>query len=153
MNERMFELEEIPITGVMNCTQAVWEEAYANGIDLSWEDAEKEYKDMHDLADSDEVPQDVLDTWEFEEPTYIIGDWELGEDGNWDHAPWIEDKGFAAILGWLGGAPIVHVVWSNTSRCVLSMCSPCCPGQADLDSGAGEILAYALPRDYDWDGE
>lgn len=140
------------ITGVMNATQAVWEECYSKGIDLSWEEAEKEYKAMHDLADSDEVPQDVLDTWEFEEPTFIFGDWKKADDGLYHHYPMCNDCGYSAVLGWLGGTPIVHVLWSETIRGVGSMCSPCCPGQADLDSGDGDILAYALPEDFNWDG-
>lgn len=141
------------VTGVMRCTQAVWEECYSSGIDLAWEEAEKEFRYMHDLNDSDDIPQEVLDTWEFEEPTFIIGDWKKGEDGLYEHTPLCNDVGYSAILGWLGGAAIVHVVWSQTVRTVASMCSPCCPGQADLDSGEGNIMAYALPEDFDWDGE
>jgi hypothetical protein len=145
----MPEIKDFPITGVMRCTQAVWEDAYNQGVDLSFDQFEKDYIDEHGCPPPDEVCECI----EIDEPVFLLGDWEEQPDGNWDYKPRCEGKGFAAILGWLGGAPIVTVVWSETVRTVLSMCSPCCPGQADLDSGAGEILAYALPADYDWDGE
>lgn len=142
-------MSDFPVTGVMNCTQAVWEEAMSEGVDLSFDQFERDYWAEHGCA----PPDEVLECLEIDEPEYIIGDWKQNDLGVWEAVPDCEGKGFAAILGWLGGAPIVHVVWSRTVRTVLSMCSPCCPGQADLDSGQGEIKAYALPAEYDWDGE
>lgn len=142
-------MPEIPVTGVMNCTQAVWEEAMNAGIDLLMDAAEKDYWAEHGC----EPPEEWYDGIEIDEPEYLIGDWDEDKSGKWDVKPDCEEKGFAAVLSYLGGAPIVQVVWSRTTRRVLSMCSPCCPGQADLDSGEGEILAYALPKDFDWDGE
>ena len=136
------------VVGVMRCTQAVWEEALSNGIDLSYEAFEQDYWAEYGC----EPPENVLDSLEIDEPNYIFGDWQKGSDGMYDYVPMCNEYGYAAVLGWLGGAPIVHVVWSDTVRAVNSMCSPCCPGQADLDSGEGEILAYALPDEFNWDG-
>jgi hypothetical protein len=133
----------------MNCTQAVWEEALYKGIDLTFEAFEEEYTREYGHPPD----EDVIECVDFDEPEYLIGDWQKDDKGLYDVVPRCDDAGYAAILGWLGGAPIVHVVWSETTKGVASMCSPCCPGQADLNSGLGNILAYALPSDFDWDGE
>jgi hypothetical protein len=42
------------------------------------------------------------------------------------------------------------VVFSKRIVGVRSMCSPCYPNQADLDSGEGDFLAYALPEDAEY---
>jgi len=149
------DIGEIPITGVANATQAVHDACFydEHAVDLTWESFCREYKKEHGLDADDDMPDEVCDTYEHEEPEYIIGDWKLSDDGIWDIAPDHNNCGFSAITGYLGGACIVHVVWSRTTKRVLSMCSPCCPGQADLDSGEGHILTYALPSDYEWDGE
>ena len=144
----------VPYTGVMTATAAVFEECeYGNGIDLTWEAVVDQYMQEHGLTSEADIPDNAFDWVEINEPEYIIGDWEKDEDGVYDHRPRCKGAGYAAILSWLGGAPIVHVVWSETVRGVRAMCSPCCPGQADLDSGEGDIEAYALPPEFNWNGE
>jgi len=144
------------ITGVMNATQAIFDDCFYSdhSVDLSTLAWEKEYRLENGLADDDDIPDDAYDMINHDETEYILGDWAWSDEENMymiDHG--CNGCGFAAVLGWLGGAPIVHVLWSETTKGVASMCSPCCPGQADLDSGKGNIIAYALPEDYDWDGE
>ena len=70
------------------------------------------------------------------EATVLIGDWVKDEDGKYTHKP---DGEYAAIVG----AVYTQIVFSKTTRrCAL--CSPCYPGQGDLDS-TGEFLTYDLP--------
>jgi hypothetical protein len=76
-----------------------------------------------------------------EQGTVLIGSW-IKVDGKYE-----PDKSgeYAAIVN----ETTTQVVWSrHTKRCAL--CSPCYPGQADLDTlpgKYGDILAYCLPDD------
>ena len=140
---------ELPIIGAMyaNSIEWIWDEVYysSHAVSLTQLEWEKEYRRDNDIPDDDDLPEEAYEYLEFDEETYLLGDWELGEDGLYDVVPNCNGQGYAAILGYLGGAPIVHVQWSETIAHVRALCSPCCPGQADLDSGAGDILAYTLP--------
>jgi len=148
-------MNESIIPGVTNATEAVWEEIYYgdSAVDLTLEEMEREYRLLNGLGDTDDIPDEFYECLDTVESEWLIGDWEKGDDGLYDIKPKCKDKGFAAVVGYLGGAPLVHVRWSETVRTVRSMCSPCCPFQADLDSGEGDIAAYALPPDYEWNGE
>lgn len=146
-------MAEYPISGVMDCTQAFWEHIdRGDVIDLTFEEFEKDYWTQHGCA----PPDEVLECLEFDEPNYLIGDWKLDSKGLYEPDEDSDDPdklGFSAILQWLGGAPLITIVWSQWVRYVRAMCSPCCPGQADLDSGEGSILAYAVPDDWLWNGD
>ncbi len=50
-------------------------------------------------------------------------------------------------LTWLGGAPLVFSFDGPTQK-VAAYCSPCVPGAADLDSGAGDIECHGIPADW-----
>jgi len=146
-------MADFPISGVMNCTQAFWDEIYyGNAINLCSEQFELDYWAEHGC----EPPEEAWECVEFDEPDYLIGDWKKDEDGLYVPDEDSTDEGalgFSAILQWLGGAPLITVVWSKHVRYVRSMCSPCCPGQADLDSGEGSILAYAVDDEWLWNDE
>lgn len=73
----------------------------------------------------------------------IFGNWKKNSDGLWEPD---KEKEFAAILT-SSSFNCVQVVWSKFTTKVRAICSPCFPGQADLDSGEGEILAYCLPEE------
>lgn len=144
-----------PLPGVMNATQAFFDECFYgdSSIDLSWEMFCREYRLTHDLPEDAEIPDEICEVFEDDEPNYLIGDWDQDKDGLYFVSPNCNGMGFAARLGYLGGAPLITVHWSKFTRHVRAMCSPCCPGQADLDSGDGNIEAYAPPMDWYWDGE
>jgi hypothetical protein len=119
---------EDAITGVIqnNNVEFLSEDIY-KGIDLDYEKYVKEHPDEEDID------------WESDNDTYIIGSWKKGEDGKYE--PDKENGEYAAIVDEI----YTQVVWSKfTKRC--NLCSPCYPGQGDLDS-EGIYLTYTLPPD------
>lgn len=100
------------------------------------------------LDSIDELSCDIawLSDDEQDEGEYLIGGWEMVKG---KYQP-VNEEGFSAIVQWLGGAPIVTVVAGIYYTTVRSMCSPCCPGQADLDSGyqEGGYACYSLPGEF-----
>ena len=136
------------VVSTNNLCEWFWEEVfYGSGINLTEYEIIKDYCTANDCTE-DEIPEDFWDLLEIDEATYLIGDWTLSDDGKYDVDSGINGKGYAAIVQTLGGAYNVHVVWAETTTNVRSMCSPCCPGQADLDSGPGNIEAYTLPSEF-----
>lgn len=78
-----------------------------------------------------------------ERGTTLIGKWKKGADGKWEPD---ESGEYAAICGEV----YTQVVWSRRVVRVRSLCSPCFPGQADVDQdkivSEGGYLAYDLPE-------
>lgn len=120
---------ETPITGVLNVGDVAWEWV-DDEICLTCDEIEAEAiaEDGED-ADLDFIECDPSHT-------RIFGDWLLNEDGKYE-----PDKNgeFAAI----SNEATVQVVWSKTTARA-ALCSPCYPGQADMDT-PGDFLAYTLP--------
>ena len=120
---------EIPTTGVIsnNSVEFLNDELYS-GIDLDYENWLKENVNEEDLDYYESGP----------DTTYLLGDWLKDEEDKYYPDPAGE---YAAICGEI----YTQVVFSKyTKKCAL--CSPCYPGQGDLDS-EGEFLAYTLPAD------
>src|SRR6266545_2379627 len=114
-------------------------------IDLDWEEHQKTCNDTEcksgghqDWAESGESGDKLIGFWKKDEQSGL-------------YEP-DETKEYAAIVR----SDVVQVVWSQRTVRVPAMCSPCYPGQADLDSG--EVtnslpgyeghLAYTLPADF-----
>ena len=120
---------ELPITGVISnnlIVQFISDEMY-NGIDLEWDE----------FMNSDEFDPDE-DYDNFENTTWLIGDWIKDSDGLYDYDP----KGeYAAIVR----ESTTQVVYSKYTKRA-GLCSPCYPGQADNES-EGRFLAYDLPSE------
>jgi len=118
---------EVPTTGVLNSTDAefLYEDAiYHGGIDINFEEHCKECKnEYHD------------DCWMDDKPTYLIG-FKKNEEGDYV----LDEKAeYSAIVG----QQETQVLRSGyVSR--VTLCSPCFPGQGDLDT-PGEFLAFTLP--------
>jgi rubredoxin len=71
----------------------------------------------------------------------LLGNWKKDDEGYYE--PNTEGE-YAAILT-SSTFNRIQVVWSkHTER--HGLCSPCFPGQADIDSN-GEYLCYVLPKD------
>ena len=139
----MVEYKDWTFPGVISAhnVEFLWDEIETNGINLTEIAIIEKYCVENDCTE-DEIPDDFWDCLEIDESTYLIGDWAL-EDG--EYVEYIGDCGYSAVVQTLGGAYNVHVTYSETIAHVRAMCSPCCPNQADLDSGDGDILAYTLP--------
>lgn len=122
-----------PITGVI---------ALDSLQDWAWEEFTNESMSDYDFIQPRDMEEDE-DYVEIENCTYYIG--LVLVDGLFEPDP---DAEFSAVMQTLGGAYNLHVIASKTTTKVASMCSPCCPGQADIDSGQGNIECYALPKEY-----
>lgn len=123
---------EIPITGVEtnNRIEFLTDEIYSsNSINLTFETWVKEERPSIEEQEDYEWSNDQ---------TFLIGSWKKDSDGLY-----IPDQTgeYSAIVGEI----YTQVVWSRTTK-KCALCSPCYPGQADLDS-TGEFLAYCLPDD------
>jgi hypothetical protein len=122
---------ETPIAGVVNNNGIEFlddEIFYTNSINLTFETWVKENNST----------EEEIENYENDNETYLIGSWKKDSDGLY-----IEDKSgeYSAIVR----ESVTQVTWSRfTKRCAL--CSPCYPGQGDLDSD-GDYLAYCLPND------
>jgi hypothetical protein len=129
------------VVAVNNLGDWFWDEVYNNGLNL---DEWRWYNDFAERSDGEPVPDDYP---MIDEPTWLVGDWRLDGD-KWE--AFAGTNGYSAILQWMGGAAILTVVRSDHWTSVTSMCSPCCPGQANLDSGYDErgYTCYSLPAEF-----
>lgn len=156
---KVFELTEqvkhdlLPgVVDVSKLADWFWDEIYADrlgAINLTEEVARQnfiaEYESMNDTYPIGDAWNDY--EYEANEEEWIFGGWEMIKG---KYQPVEGEHGFSAIVQWLGGAPIVTVVAGSYYTTVRSMCSPCCPGQADLDSGyhEGGYACYSLPSEF-----
>jgi len=120
---------ESPITGVIqnNSIEFLNDEIFSSkSIDLDWEEFLKS-----------NPTDEEKEAYESDSPTVLIGDW-IKRNGKYQPK---KSGEFSAIVGEI----YTQVVYSkNFKRC--GLCSPCYPGQGDLDS-TGEFLTYTLPED------
>jgi hypothetical protein len=112
---------EEPVTGVIQNNNVEWlNDETMNGINISFE----EWYD--NLSEEEKELGDENSTYEENSDTYLIGDWIKDEQGKYEPDKTGE---YAAITSETN----TQVVWSKfTKRCAL--CSPCYPGQGDLDT-------------------
>lgn len=143
-----------PITGVINLnnTNMAFSEELYDCINATWEDAFEEHrKTCKNINCRKGDHEDFKDTWDEDgSDTRLVGQWQIDENGCWAPNKTVaegqtEDLPYAAIVR----ETVAQVVWSATTVRVRAMCSPCYPGQADLDSGEDVegILAYTLPKE------
>lgn len=132
-----------PTTGVVvvhSLTEWFWDTIfYGDAVNVTEVSMLEDWRDETG-AGEDEYPEDDL-FWEIDEPTYLLGDWRKDERGQ--YVDFDGDYGYSAIVQTLGGAYNAHVVRSRHARRA-ALCSPCCPGQCDLDS-EGDFMAFDLP--------
>ena len=125
---------EVPITGVLNSGKAEFlYEDCLNGTDVGYEEHLKE------------CPNEEHDECYFnDEPTYLVGFRKNEKTGEFEPD---ENAEYSAIV-----MPIYTQVIRSKYVSRVELCSPCFPGQGDLDT-PGEFLAYTLPPDVWGDGE
>lgn len=126
---------DTPTTGVYSIHDIAWEFA----DDDTCLDCEEYIESIQNNPDmDDDEKQSELEFIECDgSHTKIIGDWIKDESGQ--YAP--DHTGvFAAIVR----ETTVQVVWSVTTQKGYNLCSPCYPGQCDMNS-TGDFTAYTLP--------
>lgn len=135
---------EKPVTGVTNLNSdqiPEWfNDEFIYAIDLNFEKFEKDLLDQlkNEMIDEDTF-QYERDCYESDTTTYLLGQWIKDSDGK--YTPDL-DGDYSAIYD--NNDNTLQVVFSkNTKRC--NHCSPCFPGQGDLDSD-GDFLTYCLPE-------
>lgn len=123
-----------PVTGVLSSNSIAWE-WITDDVCLTCQDIQSEIESDESLTD--EQKEHELEFMECDSAhTKIMGDWLQDEKGKYYPD---ESKDFAAIIN----ETTVQVVWSKTIT-TGNLCSPCYPGQVDLDS-KGIYKAYTLP--------
>ena len=156
---------DVPVTGVMSVHNIAWEFM----DDEQCLTCEAMYKEIEDMTDCPECEGRLTDDgtecsecgW-YKENEYefiecdsshekIFGDaWVLDTKTNkYDVAENKEGLEFAAILN----ESTVQVVWSKYIVEGKRLCSPCFPGQVDLDSEDGDFSSYTLPEYLIWKDE
>lgn len=157
--------DNTPVTGVIQLNSLEWidDEIERHEIaNLTYEDGWEEYKrektnefvnafwdniNLYDESDYDDPQpsEELIEEWQeeysqFDQPpsTYLVGSWLLGKDGKYE----IDHTGeYAAIVSYDSmTAQVVFSQWVTRG----ALCSPCYPGQVDLDT-PGEYLGYDFP--------
>lgn len=125
---------EKPVTGVLSIRSVSWE-FIADEVCLTCQEIQNEIESDESLTD--EQKEHELEYIECDSAhDKIMGDWLQDEEGKYYPD---ETKDFAAIIR----ETTVQVVWSKKIT-TGNLCSPCYPGQVDLDS-SGPFKAYTLP--------
>lgn len=126
---------EIPITGVINTNKINWE-FVNNEICLTCNDIIKNIQNDKSLTEDEK--ENELEFIECNsDHTKLIGDWILNDNGKYESD--LEGE-YSAIVN----ETYTQVVFSSDNFKHCRLCSPCFPGQGDLDS-VGDYVTYALP--------
>ena len=148
---------DTPVTGVISCHSVEWihDECNYHGVaNLSYDGALEyflnEKRAEWEVDNEGDPDEDTIEEWTYEfndfyesqGDTILIGDWQQDNDGLWGP---IErgNKGYAAIVNY--DSNTIQVVWSEFVT-MGALCSPCYPGQVDLDT-EGDYMGYDLPID------
>lgn len=128
---------EVAITGVVSNNTPEWlNEEIDKGINLDYEDYMASAEDGE--PEDDEVEHDFMEYESQPSDTILIGAWIKDQDGKYEPDP---EGEYSAICGEV----YTQVVQSKFTKRT-NLCSPCYPGQGDLDT-PGSWLAYDLPAD------
>lgn len=159
-----------PVTGVTNLNESAadwfWDYTY-QGIEPAYDIARVDFirdfrranVDSEEYAGepealeaaAEEYANRQLENWE-SDCMILVGDWvQVDTDHNGYPVYDINEEG---ENGWAGiyrrdSGNILQVLWSKFAM-MAHYCSPCYPGQGDLDTPGDAYLAYCLPPD-EWD--
>jgi hypothetical protein len=127
---------EKPVTGVHSTNRVNWE-FMDDEICLTCEEIIENIDNDESLTDEEKEDEKEFIQCDSSH-TRLIGDWLKDKDGLY-----YPDK--AGEFAGIENESTIQVVWSKETRhCAL--CSPCYPGQGDIDS-QGDFLAYCLPEE------
>jgi len=122
-----------PTTGVISCHSLdcfILDAIMLHGIDLLYEEYIKENG------------QDAADDYYSDHGEYILG-FKKNKEGLW-----VENKDEPLSLIYYTDRTDIQVLHSRFIKIGCQQCSPCYPGQADLDSSDGTLVAYCVsPED------
>lgn len=137
-----------PTTGVIGnngICQFLSDEVFGgDSIDLGWESVLAEFQAENGREPDDDEWEEIAENYAMcESGPHLIGDWKKDEEtGEWEPDRDREDgHGYSAIVR----EDVTQVIWSRTTKRA-HYCSPCYPGQVDIDTD-GEYLGYTLPED------
>jgi len=122
-----------PMTGVISIHSVddfLIDEIFDYGIDLDYE------------AFIEEYGEDKAEEYEMQEPEILLG-FKKNDEGLYD----VDKEAEYSLIynGYFCTIQVVHSKWIKTN---CSICSPCFPNQADLDTDHGSLVAYSLnPED------
>lgn len=119
------------VTGVVSnhSPEWLWDEVYYEDSTIHLDCESCEYRSLENGCDGCEIEQD-----------YLIGGWRK-VDGFFEPDT---DTEYSAIVR--AGSNVTQVIHSNWAQ-PCHKCSPCYPGQGDLDTSGDYYLAYTLPPD------
>jgi len=121
-----------PMTGVINANVVesdIIDDIFNNGVDLDYE------------AYIAEHGEEAAKDYESEGPTMLLG-FQKNDEGLWD-----VDENAEYSLKYNGDYATIQVVHSKYVKSCCRGCSPCYPGQADLESNDGILDAYSLKKE------
>lgn len=127
----------IPTTGVINSNEVAWE-WLSDDICLTCDESIREINNDPELSEDEK--QEELEFLECDSShTRLIGDWIL--DTNTNKYDIDKNGDFSAIEN----ESTVQIVFSKYIKHNCALCSPCYPGQVDLDS-RGSFQGFSLPE-------
>lgn len=123
-----------PLTGVINVNDVdsfLIDEIFSDGVDLDFEGYIEENGD----------DQEMIDMYEMDSPTILLG-FIKDDDGKYDI-----DENAEYSIKYNGEHNTIQVVHSKYIKMALNACSPCYPGQADLETNEGLLFAWSLKKE------
>jgi len=132
---RVLVCKDIPIGGVVPAYNVQWliDEMMEEGVDLGYENF---VKGMRERGFTEEKIE--RESEDFEGGTYLLG-FIKNDDGLYEPDP-------EADISAIWNKQHVQIVRSETIK-RRALCSPCFPGQGDLDT-PGDYLTYCVPEEY-----
>lgn len=144
--------DETPITGVVSCNNVEWiHDETMTGINITEEEAyDQAFTDWknslpHDVEPTEDMIEHFTnqfwDYYDSQGDSYLIGGWIQDEaDGKYDIDP---TSDYSALVNYESNLVyVLHSKYATRS----ALCSPCNPGQCDLDT-PGDFLGFDLPLD------
>lgn len=121
--------EPFVVTGVMNGNDIEWEWVGNEYTCIDCDEWESAWLKDNPDATPDEADEYFYHNWSCENHTHLYGDWKKDDDGLWDVDKNGSD-GYAFIYD--SNNNTVQVAWSKLVKWTWP-CSPCYPGQGDVD--------------------
>ncbi len=107
------------------------------------------------IDDAVEAAMDTDSDEEVSTRVFNVLDCDIGEafESDGEEGYRLEDGDEIYELSYLGGAPLIWVIKSSRIVYTNSLCSPCCPNAADLDSGLTNedegYECYGIPKEWE----
>lgn len=130
------------VTGVMNGNDIEWEWIGLEFICLDCEEYEKEWNEEHPDATDEEKDEHFFFNFYCEGHTHLYGDWKLDENDKYEPDR-NGSNGYSFIYD--SNMNVIQVAWSRILKWAWP-CSPCYPGQGDVNEDSGIITVEQKRR-------